>query len=123
MKAYINTPYKKKQEFSAFLKKNIREKKKNHIIISRTTLCTQKTKFCMYEKNFGQNLLAYKIQFVIYKSLKLWGKLEINFLAIKKTASHTISLHGNCMTSIFSKPKTSDFHHQIVLLESNSRRN
>ena len=84
--AYINTPYKtkeigvfnvfeRKQEFSTFLKGNrsfqrFQKKIKANIIVSRTTLCTQKINFCMQKKFFFRKIfVAYEIRFAVGKKL------------------------------------------------------
>ena len=47
--------------------------KKTDISASRTTLCTQKTKFCMQNFFFGKCLLAYKIDLRLKKKTKNFG--------------------------------------------------
>ena len=64
IKAHKNTPYKRNKNFQCF-KKKWNEKKKAIIIVSRTTLCTQKIKFCMQKFFFGKCLFAYKIRFAV----------------------------------------------------------
>ena len=62
--------------FSTFLKGNrsfqrFQKNIKANIIVSRTTLCTQKIKFCMQKKffSFGKMFVAYEIQFAVEKKL------------------------------------------------------
>ena len=51
------------------------KRKKANIIVSRTTLCSEKIKFCMQRKIFGKCLFAYKIRFAVEKKTKKkWGK-------------------------------------------------
>ena len=82
-------------------------KKKSNISISRTTLNTQKIKFCMQIFFFKKCSFEYENQFAVKKKHKkflgpiskiLWK----NFCRRhQKNASHTISIYGNCMTSVF----------------------
>ena len=60
-----------------------KRKKKSNISISRTTLYTQKIKFCMHEN-----------QFAVKKEQKIFWRHQ-------KNASHTFSIYGNCMINIF----------------------
>ena len=86
-----------------------RKGKKANISISRTTLYTQKIKFCMQIFFFFKYLFEYENQFAVEKIHKqVFG---CNFKNTKfqkkicrrhqKNASHTISIYGNCMTSVF----------------------
>ena len=105
----------KKKEFSAFLKKKLSEKKvKANFIASRTTLCTQNIKFCM-QKFFSKNVcLRTKIDLRLKKFLgQFLGQfselLEKIFVSPSKKASHTISIYGNSMISIFFKKRKPQF--------------
>ena len=70
-------------------------KKKTNIIVSRTTLCTQKVKFCMKNIFFQNFFVCTKFDLQLKKNLKK--------LSPSKNASHTIFIDGNCMESIFFK--------------------
>ena len=107
---YIHTQYKRNKNFQRFWKKNLGEKKIKAInIVSRTTLCTQKIKFCM------QKFFFRKMFVCVWNSICGWKKTKKifgpdfqnnlkNFLCRhRKNASHTISIYGNCMISIFFK--------------------
>ena len=57
--------------FSVFEEKIWSQKKiKANIIVSRTTLCTQKIKFCMHKNFFEKCLFAYEIRFAVEKKNK-----------------------------------------------------
>ena len=96
--------YKKKQEFQAFLKKVMKRKgKKSNISISRTRLYTQKIKFCM-QVFFSKNVyLNTKINLRLKKNKKFLGAISKILFCRRhqKNASHTISIYGNCITSVF----------------------
>ena len=103
-------PIQKKWQFSARLKKKLSEKKiKTNFIVSRTTLCTQK-KYILHAKIFFKKcLFAHDIRFAVEKKI---GPNFENYLVCRhqKNASHTISIYGNCMITIFfQKTKTSVF--------------
>ena len=109
-------PIQKKKEFSAFLKKKLSEKKvKANFIASRTTLCTQNIKFCM-QIFFSKNVcLRTTIDLRLKKkNEKIFGPNFQNYLKNflcrhQKNASHTISIYGNCMMSIFFKKRKPQF--------------
>ena len=63
-----------------------KKEKKTNISISRTTLYTQKTKFCM-QFFFSNNVcLSRKINLRLKKKHKnFWGQIKKYFRAIKKT--------------------------------------
>ena len=87
------------------MKKNLSEKKAN-IIVFRTTLCTQKIKFCK-QKEFSENVcLRTKFDLRLKKKQKnFWGKfsklLEKIFVSPSKNASHTISMSGIVWKAFF----------------------
>ena len=87
---------------------------KANFIVSRTTLCTQNFKFCM-QKFFSKNVcLRTKFDLRLKKKHKIfWAKftkLLKNFLCRhQKNASHTISIYGICMISIFFKKRKPHF--------------
>ena len=64
--------------FSVFWKK-IKWKKKAIIIVSRTTLCTQKLNFACKKFFFGRCLLAYKIRFAVKKTKKSFARSFQNY--------------------------------------------
>ena len=67
-----------------------------------------KIKFCMQNFFFGNCLIDYKIQFAVKKLKHFWGNFKIIFVvAIKKNASHTLFINGNCMISVFFDKKYS----------------
>ena len=126
IKAYINTPY-KKGIFSIYEKKIKKQiGKKNNLSVSRTTLCTQKIKF--WKKILENVYLSTKIDLQLKKKQKKLRQIQNfleNFLCRhqNKTASHTISIYGNCMISIFfKKRKPRILITRFVLLESNNRK-
>ena len=61
--------------------------------MSFTNDITKVTNFYFFGKMF-----AYKIRFAVEKKTKKFAK---NFVSPSKKASHTISIYGNCMESIF----------------------
>ena len=68
----------------------------------------KKLNFACKKNFFGKSLFACKIRFAVEKKKKkLWGNfqnyLKKNFCVAIKNASHTISIYGNCMESIFFK--------------------
>ena len=80
-------------------------------------------------KNFLENVcLSTNLDLRLKTKQKIWGNFKITrkkfCVAIKNNASHTIFIYGNCLMSAFSKRKQKllFFHHQIILLESNSSR-
>ena len=110
------TPHTKERGiFSVFEEKKLSEKKiKANFIASRTTLCTQNIKFCMQKFFFEKRLFAYENRFAVEKKQKKFGPSFQNYLIIflcrhQKNASHTISIYGNCMMSIFSKNENLSF--------------
>ena len=57
---------------------------------------------------FEKCLFAYEIRFAVEK--KCWAKFsKLLCVAIKKNASHTLSIYGNCMISIFFKKRKPQF--------------
>ena len=95
----------KKEESWAFLKNFIkRNGKKINISISRTTLYTQKIKFCMQNFFSKKCLFEYENHFAVEKKQKkIWGQFQKKKFCCRhqKNASHTISIYENCMISIF----------------------
>ena len=76
------------------------------------------------QKKIEKYLFAFKNCFAFEKKNKKKLEQKSFVSSPKKNDSHTISIYGNCMISfLFQNMKTSDFYHQIVLLESNIRRN
>ena len=67
----------------------------------------------MQKKIFGKCLFAYEIRFAVEKKQKNFGPNFQNYLPSKtrhqKNATHTISIYGNCMTSIFIKKRKPRF--------------
>ena len=102
----------KEKEVLSILKKSNEEekKKKSNISISRITLYTQKIKFCMIFF-FKKCLLEYENQFAVKKiTQKNFGRNFKNTLKNfcrrhQKNASHTFSIYGNCMISVFFDKK------------------
>ena len=85
--------------------------KKSNISISRTKLYGQKTKFCMQIFFFKKCLFEHENQYAVEKTQKkIFGgnfknTFKIFVVAIKKSASHSFSINGNCMISIFFDKK------------------
>ena len=134
IKAYINTPYKRNRIFSVFGKKNFKWKEKKPILsYPRLRYAHKKLNFACKKKVF-----FFRKMFVcVQNSICNWKKKPKKFLgqvckitwktfgSPSKNASHTISIYGNCMESIYFKKKCfkSVFCHQSVQLFSKSRRN
>ena len=102
--------------FSVFEEKKLSQKKiKANIIVTRTTLCTQKKiNFACKNFFFEQCLFAYEIRFAVEKKTKsFWArfsKLLKNFLCRhQKNASYIISIYGNRMISITFKKRKPRF--------------
>ena len=97
----------KKRSLEHFWKMLSREKeKKSNIGISRTTLYAQKIKFCMQNYFFQKTFVWVRKPFCGWKKntkkFYFWGQFQKKFCCRhQKNASHTISIYGNCMTSIF----------------------
>ena len=71
---------------------------KANIIVTRTTLCSQKIKFCMQKKFFEKCLFAFEIRFAVEKKKqKVFGPNFQNYLknfcvAIKKCQSYNFHI-------------------------------
>ena len=83
-----------------------RKRKKSNISISRTTLYTQKIKFCMQNFFFKNCLFEYENQFAGLKkknTKKCLGAISKSLFCRRhqKIASHTFSIYGNFIISIF----------------------
>ena len=91
----------------------------------KTILVYPGLQYAHKELNFGKRLFVYKNRFAVEKKFgansKLLGKIFVS--PSKKNASHTISIFGNCMISIFFKKRKPRILITIfVLLESNNRK-
>ena len=69
---------------------------------------TKKLNFACKIFFFEKCLFAYEIRFAVEKTKKIFGPDFQNYLKNflcrhQKNASHTISIYGNCMISIFFK--------------------
>ena len=115
IKAYINTPTKKSSNFQLFGKNILSEMKKANIIVSRTTLCTQKIKFCMQINFFGKRLFGYKFRFAVEKKTKkIFGSKFQNYLenlrvAIKKMPIIQFPYMGIKRSAFFFKKRKPRF--------------
>ena len=111
IKAYINIPNKRKRNFQRFWKKSYTAKmRKKNIIVFRTTLCTQKIKFCMQKKVFRIVCLRIKFDLQLKKKTKkkFWGVSSFFVSPSKKFPVIQIPYTGIVWFAFFSK-KTSVF--------------
>ena len=78
-------------------------KKKSTISIFRTTLYTQKLNFVCEIFFFKKYLFEYENQFAVKKNTKKFLGAEKKYWKIRhqKNASHTFSIYGSGMISIF----------------------
>ena len=106
LKAYINTPYKRNKNFQRFWKKKFKWKEKSQYYRIQDYAMQTKIKICM-QKNFLRKKFCLRTKFDSRLKKNFVGKfskvLEKKFVSLSQNASHTISIYGNCMESIFSK--------------------